>query len=58
MKTEEINKNFNEAMTKVSEEDLNWLIINCLTFEEKIAFLNQMKTKSKKMIIEHLIYKL
>ncbi len=58
MKTEEIKKNFNEAMTKVSEEDLNWLINNCLNFDEKVAILNQMKVQVKRKIIENLIYEL
>jgi hypothetical protein len=58
MKTEEIKIIFNEAMTKVSEEDLNWLINNCLNFDEKVAILNHMNTKLKINIIENLIYEL
>jgi hypothetical protein len=58
MKTEEIKIIFNEAMTKVSEEDLNWLINNCLNFDEKVAILNHMSTKVKRNIIENLIYEL
>ena len=58
MKTEEIKIIFNEAMTKVSEEDLNWLINNCLNFDEKVAILNQVNTKVKRNIIENLIYEL
>jgi len=58
MKAEEIKRNFTEAMTKVSEEDLNWLITNCLNFDEKVAILNQMKVQVKRKIIENLVYEL
>jgi hypothetical protein len=58
MKKEEIKTVFTEAMTKISEEDLDWLITNCLSFKEKIAILEQMNTTTKRKIIENLIYEL
>ena len=59
MKTEkEIKKLFKEAMTKVSEEDLDWLISNELTAEEKELVLSKLSTERKQNIIENLIYEL
>ena len=58
MKKEEIKDIFKEAMTKVSEDDLDWLFANCLNFKEKVAVLEQMPDKTKRKIIENLIYEL
>ncbi len=58
MTLEIVKKNFDEAMTKVSEEDLDWLISNCLDFDEKVAILKQMNVNVKRKIIENLVYEL
>ena len=59
MKTEkEIKRLFKEAMTKVSEEDLDWLISNELSAEEKEKVLDRLSTERKQNIIENLIYEL
>lgn len=59
MKTEkEIKRLFKEAMTKVSEEDLDWLISNELSAEEKENILSKLSTERKQNIIKNLIYEL
>ncbi len=58
MTLEIVKKNFDEAMTKVSEKDLDWLIKNCLDFDEKVAILKKMDVNIKRKIIENLVYEL